>query len=317
MNVSPTMEDHTIRLDGCRVHYTERPRGEDALALVGINGLLGGGDSFWSVIEGVPAPVRVILPDLPGCGDSEPLPEEHTVTAYTAWLERFCAALGLDRLVLTSVATGAPITIRYALAHPDRVAGLIFHLPMLGRIAVPWQARPLVAYALRVPPLRALVDTLRQTHGVLERIIETEPPNAVPELAARDIAHKRQGDLRAAGDLLHDLMLMDSRRELARLRVPMLFLAAEHDAFSPLSLLEALCRNRPERRLYVEVGAPHSWNDTFIDNMNTEIAAFLTPLLADAAARRSGVRDQGSAIGDQAAPPPPSTLTSPAGSEPG
>jgi pimeloyl-ACP methyl ester carboxylesterase len=301
MNVSPTMEDHTIRLDGSRVHYTERPGGGDALALVGVNGLLGGGDSFWSVIAGVPPEVRVILPDLPGCGDSDSLPEEHTVTAYTAWLERFRAALGLERLVLTSVATGAPITIRYALAHPDRVAGLIFHLPMLGRIAVPWQARPLVAYALRVPPLRALTDTLRQTHGVLERIIETEPPNAVPELAARDIAHKRQGDLRAAGDLLHDLMLMDSRRELARLRVPMLFLAAEHDPFSPLPLLERLCRNRPERRLYVEVGAPHSWNDTFIDHMNTEIAAFLAPLLAEAEGQGSGIRDQGAKAGEQRA----------------
>ncbi len=302
MNATPEMEDHTIRLDGGQVHYTERPGGgAAALALIGINGLLGGGDSFWSVIAGVPPEVRVILPDLPGCGDSDPLPEEHTVSAYAAWLERFRAALGLERLVLTSVATGAPITIRYALAHPDRVAGLIFHLPMLGRGAVPWPARPLVAYALRVPPLHALVDTLRRTPGVLDRIIETEPPNAVPELAARDIAHKRQGDLRAAGDLLHDLMLMDSRRELARLRVPMLFLAAEHDPFSPLPLLENLCRNHPERRLYVEVGAPHSWNDTFIDNMNAEIAAFIAPLLAGAGDQGAGARDQGTGIADHGA----------------
>jgi pimeloyl-ACP methyl ester carboxylesterase len=284
MNVSPEVEDHTIRLDGCRVHYTERPGGGEALALVGLNGLLGGGDSFWSVIEGVPAAVRVVLPDLPGCGDSEPLPAEHTIDAYVAWLERFRQELGLTRMVLTSVATGAPISIRYALAYPDRVAGLIFHLPMLGRIAVPWQARPLIAYALRIPPLRALTHTLLQTPGVLDRIIETKPPNAVPELAARDIAHKRQGDLPAAGDLLHDLMLMDSRRELARLRVPMLFLAAEHDAYSPLSLLQSLCRNRPERRLYIEYGAPHSWNAAFIDHMNAEIATFFAPLVADAAA---------------------------------
>jgi pimeloyl-ACP methyl ester carboxylesterase len=311
MNVSPEVEDHTIRLDGGQVHYTERPGGGDALAFVGVNGLLGGGDSFWSVIEGVPSEVRVVLPDLPGCGDSDPLPEEHTITAYTAWLERFRAALGLKRMVLSSVATGAPITIRYALAHPDRVAGLIFHLPMLGRIAVPWQARPLIAYALRVPPLRALTGTLLRTPGVLERIIETEPPHAVPELAARDIAHKRQGDLRAAGDLLHDLMLMDSRRELARLRVPMLFLAAEHDAYSPLSLLENLTRRRPERRLYVEVGAPHSWNDTFIDHMNAEIAAFIAPLL-DQAQQQAGDSTQGSGIGDQGSgiesPPPEASL---------
>src|SRR4051794_29971399 len=129
IEVSPPVEDRTLRLDGRQVHYSERPGSGSDLALVGVNGLLGGGDSFWSVIAGVPDPVRVVLPDLPGCGDSEPLDTPHTVAAYAAWLEALRAKLGLERLVLTSVATGAPITVRYAQEHPDRVAGLIFHLP--------------------------------------------------------------------------------------------------------------------------------------------------------------------------------------------
>jgi pimeloyl-ACP methyl ester carboxylesterase len=290
IEVSPNVDDKTIRLDGRTVHYTERPGGSSALALVGVNGLLGGGDSFWSVIAGVPEHVRVVLPDLPGCGDSEPLAEKHTVAAYAAWLERLRDALGLDRLVLTSVATGAPITARYTREHPDRVAGLIFHLPMLGKSALPRRVRPLVAYALRARPTRALVDRLRMSNRLMHQIIEHKPPNAVPELAARDIAHKQQGSLPAAGDLLHDLMLHDYRRELASLRAPMLFLAAEHDPFSPLADLEAICRNRPERRLYVERDAPHSWNEPFIAHMNDQIAAFFAQL--DSGDHGAGGRDQ-------------------------
>lgn len=277
IEISPQLDEQTLRLEGRRVYYTERPGGAE-VAVLGVHGLLGGGDSFWSVIGGVPAGVRVVLPDLPGCGESEPLPEEHTVTAYVAWLERFRAALGLERLVLTSVTTGAAIAARYAAAYPDRVAGLIFHMPMFGKSALPRQVRPLVGYALRVRPLRTLADRLRRDSRRLERIIEHEPPNAVPELAARDIAHKQQGDLRAAGDLLHDLMLRDTRRAVAGLRVPMLFLAAGHDPLSPLADQQTLCANHPERRLYIERDAPHSWNEPFIAHMNEEIAAFFARL---------------------------------------
>jgi pimeloyl-ACP methyl ester carboxylesterase len=131
----------------------------------------------------------------------------------------------------------------------------------------------------------------------MERIIEHEPPNAVPELAARDIAHKQQGDLRAAGDLLHDLMLRDTRRAVAGLRAPMLFLAAEHDPLSPLGDQQALCGNHPERRLYIERDAPHSWNEPFIAHMNEEIAAFFARLgIGD---QGPGARDQGSGVRDQ------------------
>ena len=288
MEVSPRMQIQTVLVGGQPVHYSARPGGAGSLALVGVNGLAGGGDSFWAVIAGIPAGVQVVLPDLPGCGDSAELPGEHTVAAYAHWLEDFRAVLGLERLVLTSVATGAPITVRYAGLFPDRVAGLIFHLPMLGKAAVPRLLRPPVGYALRIGLLHRLVDRLRRNTAFMERIIAHEPPAAVPELAVRDIAHKQQASLRATGDLLHDLMLHDYRPELAALRVPMLFLAAAHDPFAPLAHLEALCR-RPERRLYVEHDAPHSWNEPFIEHMNAEIAAFFARLGSD---EGSGLMDQ-------------------------
>src|SRR4029079_14436097 len=92
---------------------------EDAqIAYVGLNGLMGGGDSFWPVIQGVPDAWRIVLPDLPGCGGSETMlpPHKHDVQGYTDWLDRFLEEAGLagKRIVPASVATGAPISIHYA-----------------------------------------------------------------------------------------------------------------------------------------------------------------------------------------------------------
>lgn len=279
MELTPNVAEHTILVDGLKVSYTERGPLDAERIYLGINGLMGGGDSFWPVIEGVPSDWRVLMPDLPGCGGSVPMqkPQEHTVDGYSEWIERFLAALGMygKKLVLGSIATGAPIATRYALEHDDQVLGLVLHLPFLGKPAIGQKiARPLVAYGLRIRPLRRLVDRLRKNDALMHRIIIHEPPDAIPELAERDIRHKQEANLRAAGQLLRDLMLTDARTELPRIEQPVLILASEHDFSAPLPILERISR-RPNRRLYVYRGGQHSWNEEFIEEMNREIGDFL------------------------------------------
>jgi pimeloyl-ACP methyl ester carboxylesterase len=241
---------------------------------------MGGGDSFWPVIERIPEAWRVVLPDLPGCGSSEPLPEgqRHDVDGYVRWVDRFIQSAGLShqRLVLASIATSAPVLVRYTLEHQDKVAGLVMHLPFLGKpaIANKW-LRPFVAYALLVPPLRDLAAILRLSDYLMHLIILHEPPEAIPEMAERDIDHKQQGDLQAAGELLHDLMLSDARVELTSIDKPILILASEHDFSAPVPMLERIVARHPDRLLYVYRGGAHSWNEEFIGEMNREIAGFV------------------------------------------
>jgi pimeloyl-ACP methyl ester carboxylesterase len=156
------------------------------------------------------------------------------------------------------------------------------HLPFLGKpaIANKW-LRPVVAYGLLIPPLQALVDALRQSDYLMHQIILHDPPEAIPTLAERDISHKQQADLQAAGELLHDLMLMDARPELERLNSPLLILASEHDFSAPVHMLEKMVRDRRERHLYVYHGGVHSWNEEFIDAMNRKLGEFLRGIGAD------------------------------------
>jgi pimeloyl-ACP methyl ester carboxylesterase len=243
---------------------------------------MGGGDSFWPVIEGIPGEWRVVLPDLPGCGGSEPFApltgRHHDIDGYAGWLDRFVQATGLSdkRIVLASIATAAPVLVRYASNHQDQIAGLVMHLPFLGKPAISnkW-LRPFIAYALLVPAVRWLAGVLRSNDSLMHMIILHEPPLAIPELAERDIDHKQHGDLQAAGELLHDLMLSDARVELAAIKKPLLILASEHDFSAPVPMLEKLVAGHPERVLYVYRGGAHSWNEEFIDEMNREIAGFV------------------------------------------
>ncbi|MDQ3707065.1 MAG: alpha/beta hydrolase [Chloroflexota bacterium] len=288
MELSPRMEHQTVKVYDRQAHYTARGPHDARFIYVGINGLMGGGDSFWPVIQGVPDDWRVVLPDLPGCGESEPMPApyKHNIDGYARWLGEFLRVVGLDdrQVVLASVATGAPVSVRYAFDNKERVAGQVLHLPFLGKVAIAakW-ARPVVAYGLRVGPLRKLVDGLRSSDWLMHKIILHEPPDAIPELAERDIDHKQQADLAAAGELLHDLMLTDARTELPFIDSPILILASEHDFAAPLPVVEGIAAGHPERRLYVYSGGQHSWNEEFIDEMNREIAQFCAGIAVESA----------------------------------
>jgi pimeloyl-ACP methyl ester carboxylesterase len=275
------MEEHSVTVDGSRVAYTARGPVNAGFAYVGLNGLMGGSDSFWPVIQGVPDTWRVVLPDLPGCGGSEPMnpPNKHDIDGHVRWLEHFIAEADLSgkHIVLASIATSAPILVRYAAQHPDQVAGQVMHLPFLGKPAISSKPlRPIVAYGLLLDPLRNLIDSLRRSSYLMHRLILHKPPEAIPTLAERDISHKQHADLRAAAELLHDLMLTDSRTELALIKSPTLILASEHDFSAPVAMLEKIVSGHPERRLYVYRGGVHSWNEEFIDAMNRELAGFLS-----------------------------------------
>lgn len=279
MELSPQMENRSARVYDRNVHYTSRGPEDARFVYVGLNGLMGGGDSFWPVTQGVPEGWRVVLPDLPGCGESErmPTPYKHDIDGYARWLDEFLRVLNLEdrQLVIASVATGAPISVRFAFDNKSRVAGQVLHLPFLGKVAIAakW-VRPIVAYGLGIGPLRSLVGKLRSSDWLMHKIILHKPPEAIPELAERDIDHKQQADLSAAGELLHDLMLTDARTELPFISSPILILASEHDFSAPVPVLEGIVERHPERRLYVYHGGQHSWNEEFIDEMNREIAQF-------------------------------------------
>lgn len=50
-------------------------------------------------------PLRIIVPDLPGFGRSQPLPTTHDISAYGSWLQEFAAHFGARFLVAHSFGT--------------------------------------------------------------------------------------------------------------------------------------------------------------------------------------------------------------------
>lgn len=65
---------------------------------------------------------RLILPDRRGFGRSTAPPG---VAAETADMLAICDAFGVERAILVGMSQGGRVALQFALAHPDRVAGMV------------------------------------------------------------------------------------------------------------------------------------------------------------------------------------------------
>ena len=90
---------------------------------------------------------RIVLFDQRGCGQSTPAGAtvENTTRYLVADIEALRRHLGLDRMMLFGGSWGSTLALAYAIAHPDRVAGMVLRGVFLAsRAEIDWYL-----YALR------------------------------------------------------------------------------------------------------------------------------------------------------------------------
>jgi pimeloyl-ACP methyl ester carboxylesterase len=153
-----------------KVTVDSRPLGRLAIAvrqkgdgppLLLVHGLMTSGYSWRYVIEGLAARFRVIVPDLPGAGDSEAPGQPLSPAALATFLGELQAALRIRGCVAVGNSMGGYLCMRQALADAGAYARLVnIHSP-----------------ALPTFPLRALklVLSLPGSHAILRRMVQRDP----------------------------------------------------------------------------------------------------------------------------------------------
>lgn len=119
------IKHRTVEADGLTVFYREAGR-SDAPGLLLIHGFPSSSHSFRSVMSPLADVARVVAPDMPGFGFTEaPAAYDYTFANMARSIAAFTQAIGLTHFFLYVHDFGAPVAYHLALAHPDRVLGLI------------------------------------------------------------------------------------------------------------------------------------------------------------------------------------------------
>jgi pimeloyl-ACP methyl ester carboxylesterase len=168
---------------------------------------------------------RVIAPDLPGHGQSDPW-HDASIEVYRDAVGTVCATLGIDRAFLVGHSMGGQVALACAAAWPERVAGVVLVATGL-RVSGPARTGPAAEW------LRTVCWSPATPRELVERW-HALVFSAEPELL--------DADLRAAGRF-------DPEPLAARTRSPTLVIGGADDLVTPVASVQALSRAIPGAEL--------------------------------------------------------------------
>jgi pimeloyl-ACP methyl ester carboxylesterase len=122
------VESKRISLNGQPVHYFELVPEKASGVLVMVHGL-GTSASTWVNILPYIGRYRILAPDLPGFGLTPAPDTVPTIDEYVQFLEDFVHTVIKEPVALLGHSMGGWITMKYALAHRDRVQHLLLINP--------------------------------------------------------------------------------------------------------------------------------------------------------------------------------------------
>jgi pimeloyl-ACP methyl ester carboxylesterase len=116
-----------VTIDGRKIFYREAGSKTSQKVLL-LHGFPTSSHMFRNLIPTLAERYHVIAPDLPGFGFSEAPDHEqflYTFEHLTSVVDKFTDLIGFDRYAIYVFDYGAPIGLRLALAHPDRIIAII------------------------------------------------------------------------------------------------------------------------------------------------------------------------------------------------
>lgn len=124
---APITHHRTAKIDGVNIFYREAGA-KDAPVVLLLHGFPTSSHMFRNLIPALADRHHVIAPDYPGFGQSD-MPDRkafaYTFDRFAELVDGLLDHLHVSRYVMYVFDYGAPVGWRLALAHPDRVAGLI------------------------------------------------------------------------------------------------------------------------------------------------------------------------------------------------
>jgi pimeloyl-ACP methyl ester carboxylesterase len=233
---------HEVSVNGVRIRYVEKGEGAP---LVLVHGIPTSSFLWRDMIDELSAHGRVIAPDLPGFGLSDPPPNgDYSISGYANLLRSFLESLSITEATLVCHDFGGPVTVTYALRNPDKYERLVILNTFLDTDLPDWGLSPKM---LSIRPIGELlmklggksimragleagvVDKSRVSDEVLHRYYMADgSPDKVNATYL--------GTLRA--DSTTDLQLIEDN--LHTIDKPTLIIWAEDDAYLPLELGERI-----------------------------------------------------------------------------
>ncbi|MGN7976464.1 alpha/beta fold hydrolase [Microbacterium sp. 22195] len=259
----PTERREVEVLGSTTAYWVYGSAGEEAPTVIAVHGFRGEHHGLEPVIAYLPD-VRVISPDLPGFGETPPIPgREHDLALYSGWLAEFARAVAPDAVILghsfgsivsSAAVAGGLKTPQLILINPIGAPALEGPKGVLTRLAVLYYSLGArlperIGTALLRNPLivRVMSIAMAKTRDpALRRFIHDQHDTYFSRFSDRDVLH----------DAFVTSVSHDVRAFAGVIDTPTLLIAAQRDDITPIEAERRLARMFPDAELVeiAEVG---------------------------------------------------------------
>jgi len=278
------MDERVLEVGGRRLRYLIGGSGEPLLLC---HGFMGSAENFETWFEALTPRRTLVVPDLPGCGDTTPLRGRHTSDALALAIAPLLDHLGIERFDLGGLCLGAAVACALTRQRPEAVGRLILHTPLLAPDLVRRRFRVQVRL-MTAPGIYGAVVWLSRRRVVsdLYKRFLVEGSDVDRRAADVNFANQCRADPRAIREWLGDGLGRRDAELVAQRSAPTLILAAADDRIADVARLRVLVSAWPGVELAVVAAAGHGWNEEFVRRQLAVLGAFLDgrPLPADALA---------------------------------
>jgi pimeloyl-ACP methyl ester carboxylesterase len=262
-----------IEVGGRTVRYLDQGTGHPLLLC---HGFIGSLENFHSWAPAFAGHRRILIPDLPGCGETSAGDEPHTVAGHASFLRTFTQRLGIGDHDVGGICLGATVALEYASRFDESISRLVLHTPIYSPTTLRPAFKRQVA-ALTWAPVFACVDRLRRNRLVsdLYKRFLVEGPGVDRYDAQVNFNNQRRADGRAAREWLRDGIERDYRAFLTAWRKPALIVVAEDDKTVDVAAIKTLASLMSQAQIRVIPAAGHGWTPALIAAQVEAITAFL------------------------------------------
>ncbi len=258
------MMSQTLRLsDGLTAHALVAGEGPP---LVLIHGVGMCAQTWAAQVAILAAHHRVIAVDMPGHGQSDPLPLNANLSDFVTWAAQVIAALGVGPVNLAGHSMGALMTIGTAIEYPQ----LVLRAAALNAV---YQRTPDARAAVRARAAE-IAANIGGIDGPLDRWFTPAQETLRDQVAGwlRAVSHRGYATAYSAfadGDTVYA-----GRMHL--IRCPLLVLTGEGDANSTPAMTETMAGQAPHARAVVIAGHRHMVTLTAPEAVNEALLTWLT-----------------------------------------
>lgn len=250
------LEYRSVDVDDRVAHFVQRDADADAsMTILFVHGFPLNQTLWQEQLKGLPSHCRLLAPDLPGFGRSQPMETATqdgdgrpvwTMTALADWLDRFLDALDIETpietpIVFCGLSMGGYIGWEFARRHRQRLGHLVAcHTRAAADSDVVRRARSVAATQVLETGAEPIAEAmLPKLFGVPLASVDAEQI----ELIQSSIL-KTPAESIAAGHLGMG-QRADASGWLETIDVPTLFVAGRHDGITPADEMESDCQRMP------------------------------------------------------------------------